>query len=259
MMGFFDIFTDKIKVSKYAETLCNEFIHCKNAKVAFDKATECARYYALTENEIKSGKMKASETFKSHVDSIYDLPEPVFEEYVALFDRLDLDSDELQELKRLYLDKYMILAALNGAPHVIDKTKAPIPITYKLNEDLLFLSAAAYIKKGRKTNRIDYSGLAGSIHIYKGLRYRYGSIHIDRKAAEYYDTSDRGIFYITNQRLGYIGQKQFSVDIKKIVSIQTGEMGLLIYKQGRENPYMIFMVNFSYDLPCSILSYLLNK
>ena len=259
MMGFFDIFTDKIKVGKYAEILCNEFAQCKNARIAFDKAAVYARNNGLTEKEVKGGKKKAAETFKSLVASVNDLPEPVFNEHIALFEGLDLNKEGLEELQRLYLDKYLILAALNGTPHVIDKTKAPIPITYKLNEDLLFLSAAAYIKKGRKTNRIDYGGFAGSIRICRGLRYRYGSINVDSKAAEYYDTSDRGIFYITNQRLGYIGQKQFTVDIKKIVSIQNGEMGLLIYKQGRENPYMIFMVNFSYDLPCSILSYLLNK
>lgn len=47
MMGFFDIFTDKIKVGKYAEILCNEFIQCKNAGIALNKATEYAKDYRL--------------------------------------------------------------------------------------------------------------------------------------------------------------------------------------------------------------------
>ena len=117
---------------------------------------------------------------------------------------------------------------------------------------------ASWNKLKRTTKRYNYAGPTASIRIAKGIRYRLGSIAIQPIKEDYLLTEDIGVFYITNIKIGFIGEKKhFSVNLNKVFSIDLSENGLRIFKEGRENPFMLFLED--YQVPLCIMSFLLNR
>lgn len=97
-----------------------------------------------------------------------------------------------------------------------------------------------------------------SIKICKGLRYRIGSVHVSRSVEEFWTVEDTGTFWISNMRIGFIGDtKNFVFPLAKLLSLTDGESGLNIFKEGRTNPFIVSMPD--YELPCAILSKLINE
>ena len=254
---FFGLFADSILVNKYADMLFDEFIKIKNANLALLKANQFANTENISTKEVQKGKEKVAEKLKNYILSNITLSEKDFEEYTTLIDNCNLKDEPRKELLTICLNKYLIQSALNGNPHVLDKKVVPVPILFNSDEDLYYCASAAYVKRKTRTKTVNYHGLTSTIKIGWGLRYRMGSININRVPEEYYDTSDRGIFFVTSQRLGYIGQKQFSINWNQVVSLQSSEMGLLIFKRGRENPFSVFLME--YDVPLTIISTIMNK
>ena len=244
-------------IDEYSRILFDEFVHTNNAQVAFNKAMEYAEQNKMSYNEIYKGNEMVAEKIDRYIASIHHYSDDDVGEMTKLIENLSLKEDKKQQLFKASLNKYLLFMAENGTLYEFDKSDMPISIQYKSEEKLYYFSGAAYVKKRRKTVGVGFSGPSASIRICKGVRYRIGSMSVHRETVESYDTSDQGIFYITNFRIGYIGKTQFSFDLKKLISIQSGEAGILIFKQGRENPFMIALDN--YDTPCTILSCLLNQ
>lgn len=254
---FFGLFSDSVLVNKYADMLFDEFIRVKNAELALAKAAQFANTENISRKEIQKGKEKVAEKLKSYLLGNAAISEKGLEECSILLDSFNLEEEKKKEILKIGLDKYYIQSALSGNLLVLDKNVLPIPIIFNSDEDLYYCASAAYVKKRSRTRTVNYNGFTGSIKIGWGVRYRMGSININRVPEEYYDTSDRGIFFITSQRLGYIGQKQFSINWSQVVSLQSSEMGLLIFKRGRENPFSVFLME--YDVPLTIISTIMNK
>jgi hypothetical protein len=83
-------------------------------------------------------------------------------------------------------------------------------------------------------------------------------MNIGTESKEIMDKEDSGIFYVTNQRLGYLGyRKQFSFPFKKIGSLELRPDGLHIFKDGKEAPYILELND--YELALAVISFLLNK
>lgn len=116
----------------------------------------------------------------------------------------------------------------------------------------------AELKKLRKvTQRVNYGGFSSSVRIMKGLRYRTGSFNVQRIHAEVLALEDKGIFWISNQRLGFKGGKMnFAIEWRKVASFQLCDYGLMIFKEGKETPYILNLKD--YDVMCALASYYLN-
>ncbi len=254
---FFGLFADSVLVNRYADMLFDEFVRIRNANNALTKAAQFANTENMSSKEIQKGKEIVAERLKNRLLSNIAITERDVEEYTALLDGCNLEEEKVKEIQKICLDKYLINSAINDNLHVFDKNVVPIPIRFNSDEDLYYFASAAYVKKRSRTRAVNYHGLTTNIKLCWGMRYRIGSININRVPEEYYDTSDRGIFFVTSQRLGYIGQKQFSVNWNQVVSLQSSEMGLLIFKQGKENPFSIFLLE--YDVPLTIISSIMNR
>ena len=75
--------------------------------------------------------------------------------------------------------------------------------------------SAVLRKVKRVTTRVKYAGFTTSIKIMKGLRYRTGSLRVGTDTAETLAVEDDGGFYLTNQRVGFIGnRKHFSLPVR---------------------------------------------
>ena len=255
--NIFGLFANDKLVNDFQNILFNELVQKHDASIALSKAMYFAEQNNMSGLEIKRGKLKFAQGIESFMERLNGISASDMEELVNLIKSFRLGENEEQETLKLALKKCLILMAQQGTPYEFDKNEIPLSIVYKNGEKLYYAHSAINVKKRKKTVGAYFSGPVGSIQICKGLKYRVGSMNVSRKTVESYDTSDKGIFYITNMRIGYLGNTQFSFELKKLVSIQNGEAGLLIYKQGRENPFMVAFDD--YDAPCSILSCLLNQ
>lgn len=132
-----------------------------------------------------------------------------------------------------------------------------IDIVFKKGEVLHWGCPAVIKKYKRITNRISYGGPTMSIKIMKGLRYRVGSIGFSTSSSEHLIAEDSGAFWLTNQRIGFRGnRKNFAFPYSKIHSFELTQAGLEVSKEGKETPYIIGLDD--YDVPCMMISHILN-
>lgn len=94
-------------------------------------------------------------------------------------------------------------------------------------EEIIHWVCPAILKKVKHiTKAIGYSGFTGSVTIVRGLRYRSGSLKVSRQTSTVMVDEDTGQFWLTNQRIGYIGtNKNFSLPYNKVLSFK-------LYKDG---------------------------
>lgn len=155
--------------------------------------------------------------------------------------------------------KYANLATIETGvlPDVTDADTS-LNIIFKDGERLHYRVSSLLRKVRRVTKSVQYGGLTASIKITKGLRYRMGSLNVGRTTSEILAVEDNGIFYITSQRIGYHGQrKQFSVPYNKVSSLELRSDGLYLFKEGKEQPYIITLDD--YDVALAITSFIINK
>lgn len=128
----------------------------------------------------------------------------------------------------------------------------------KKGEVFHYIMAAAKVKKKNVTQKINYKGLTSSIRIAKGIYYRAGSISTQTITKEIIAKEDIGFFWITNQRIGFIGSnKNFSFPIEKLLAFELEDGLVKIMKEGRENGFLLLVTE--YEVPFSIVSFLINK
>jgi hypothetical protein len=199
--------------------------------------------------------------------------------FVSAYNKLTKDSrltnnelDLLQDLLN-YLDfaigdtnldlnlfrKYVNLATIESGvlPDVTNAENNP-NIIFKSDEILHYRVYSALRKLKRITKSVQYGGFTASVKITRGLRYRVGNIKVGRTTTEVLTIEDQGMLYITNQRIGYFGQqKQFAVPFEKISSLELRSDGLYIFKDGKEQPYIV--TTDDYEVPLAITSFIMNK
>lgn len=156
-------------------------------------------------------------------------------------------------------NRYYTLALIDkGVLPKIDSAQAGVNVIFKEGEVLHWAVSASMMKRKRVTTRVNYGGFTASVKIMKGLHYRVGSIGVQSESKEILNSEDSGVFYITNQRIGYIGyRKQFSFPFKKIGSLELRSDGLHIFKDGKEAPYILELRD--YEVPLAMISSILNN
>lgn len=157
------------------------------------------------------------------------------------------------------------LVIANNAYNITENHKLPIvkndavQMAYKKGEQLHYVLSTQMLKKKSKTNAITYKGFTGSVRIMKGFRYRTGVIYPKVIKDEFWDAEAYGDFWISNQRVGFLGTKAFTIPINKIFSVSFENEKLMIFKEGRQNPFIIKIYNDAAEIPLAILSELINQ
>ena len=144
--------------------------------------------------------------------------------------------------------------------HILPVYKSSsVNIIYKQGEILHYAINTKMIKKKSRTIAIAYHGPQATIRIMRGLRYKAGMIMPAPIKEDYWDTEAEGSFWVTNQRIGFIGQKAFSFPISKIYSLDYVEEKFILFKEGRQNPFIIYIPYSMAEEPLAIISELLNR
>lgn len=217
---------------------------------------ELAKKYGLVrEDLIEAHKRASSQMFKniSSDERITDEEKQELESLMKYFGQSQKDFD----FNQINFNKFYSLA-------LIDKGILPTPqhsglnVIFKKDEILHWLCPATLKKQKKVIDRITYKGFTASVKITKGLRYRVGSLKLAPQTKEIMVDEDRGNFWLTNQRIGFLGsRKNFSLPYNKVLSFELYKDGLSIHKEGRENPYIVGLSEV--EVPAATLSAILNN
>ncbi len=212
--------------------------------------------HGLSKNDLGDAHKKAASLMFKNIGSDSRITDEEKKELEALMSYFGLTQNDF-EFNQTTFNKFYTLA-------LIDKGVMPTPqhsgfnIIMKKDEILHWGCSATLKKQKRITERVNYSGLTGSIKIMKGVRYRVGSIALAPQTREVMVDEDTGNFWLTNQRFGFLGsRKNFTMPYSKILSLELYKDGISIHKEGREKPFIVGLDDV--EVPAAVLSAMLNK
>lgn len=215
-----------------------------------------AAEHGFSQDELRDAHKKAASLMFKNVGSDSRITDEEKKELEALMSYFELSQEDF-EFDQATFNKFYTLA-------LIEKGVMPTPqhsgfnIIMKEGEVLHWGCPATLKKQKRVTTRVNYGGLTGSIRIMKGVRYRVGSIGIAPQTSEVMVDEDTGNFWLTNQRLGFLGsRKNFTMPYNKILSLELYKDGISIHKEGRGTPFIIGLDDV--EVPAAIISATLNR
>jgi polyhydroxyalkanoate synthesis regulator phasin len=212
--------------------------------------------YGLKKEDLINAHKKASSLAFKNIIEDKKITEEEKEALEDLMDYFDVEKEDFKFNQNDFNKFYTLGLIDKGILPTIDQHD--LDIIFKKGEILHWGCVAHLLKRKRKTNRVSYGGPTASIKIMKGVRYRVGSVGYSTSSTEYLDTDDIGAFWLTNQRMGFKGgKKSFTFPYNKLHAFEATKEGLVIFKEGRENPFLIKIDD--YDIPCMIISKILNE
>lgn len=223
-----------------------------------DKLAELQKEFGLSAEDVQGIHKTSVASVFSNIGSDKRITDDEKKSLEKLLSHFNLSKSDIA-FNQDSFNKYYTLALVDkGVLPTIDNAQAEVNIVFKEGEVLHWAVAGSLMKRKKVTTRVNYGGLTGSIKIMKGVRYRVGSIGVSSVSKEILDNEDSGAFYVTNQRIGYLGyRKQFSFPFKKIGSLELRSDGLHIFKDGKEAPYILELRD--YEVPLAMISFILNK
>lgn len=224
-----------------------------------EKLFKLAAKYKLSENDLSSIHKNL---YKYYIKKIENDQRVTDQELSTLNNLVIMTGQENRELDRadeFKISKYYTLWKIEEENFLPQSSWDEINVIPKKNEILHWVQSANLNKIKNVTRRVNYGGPVASIKICKGLSYRVGSLGVSTERHEELNIIDSGTFWITNQRIGFIGDKKsFTMALKKVLSFEVSpEYGLVIHKEGTVNPQMVELQD--YDIACTIISQLINN
>lgn len=156
-----------------------------------------------------------------------------------------LSDEEVDYDDRIYPYIYGTMIEAEGKLPVVDQTQTGSnQVLLKRNEIVHFAQVAEL--KEMKVVQVGYEGGSQGIsfRIAKGVRYHVGASRGHLVKDERYIVTSAGTLIITNQRVllaPSAGNKPVSIDLKKILSYNCYEDGLIIYKSGRDKGFLFVL------------------
>lgn len=257
--GFVDRYLRKREgLKKYQESISSFLADSELSVEESDKLAEIQGEFGLSAEDVRNIHKTSVGSVFSNISSDQRITDEEKEALEKLLDHFALSKSDIA-FNQDNFNKYYTLALIDkGVLPTIANGQSEVNIVFKPDEVLHWAVAASMMKRKRVTTRVNYGGLTGSVKIMKGVRYRVGSIGVQSVSKEIMATEDSGAFYITSQRIGYIGyRKQFSFPFKKIGSLELRSDGLHIFKDGKEAPYILELRD--YEVALAAISFILNK
>lgn len=232
-------------MTEYAEKL-KLFLSDRELTDTEQKALDAiAARYGLTTKDLKT--LQAAAVGDLYANMAED--ERITEDEKAALERLvthfGVTLEKTAFNQKQFLKFYTLALIENGLLPELTRREKDLSIAFD-DEEILHWVCPAELRKHLPSSEKTRT-------IAKGSKYRVGSA----SGTAALGTEDSGSFYLTNKRMGFLGhKKQFAMPYSAIHSASVGRGGLTIFKKGRANPYVIALKD--YDVPCSILSFIVN-
>jgi len=245
-------------LKKYQDSMASFLADSKLTVEESEKLAEMQKEFGLSADDVKGIHKTSVASVFANIGSDKRITDEEKASLEKLLTHFDVSKEDIA-FNQDSFNKYYSLALIDkGVLPAISNPESQVNVVFKADEILHWGMAANMMKRKKVTTRINYGGLTASVKIMKGVRYRVGSMNVGSVSKEIMDHEDSGIFYITNQRIGYIGyRKQFSFPFKKIGSLELRPDGLHIFKDGKEAPYILELRD--YEVPLAMISFILNK
>ncbi len=150
-------------------------------------------------------------------------------------DRLELKMD-LSEETVAELEKMMKFWQIeNGNLDIID-----ISISLPDQEICYFTGPCQWMEMRKTLQAVSYSGLSANFMLGKGIRYRMGAFKPSHISTDKLTEIDRGIVYLTNRRLLFMGNsKNSSIHLPNILSFVPYMNAIEIGKGSGKSPVLL--------------------
>lgn len=123
----------------------------------------------------------------------------------------------------------------NGEPPTVS-----VPISLQKGETCHAVADAIWHEMRTRTKRINYSGPVASIRICKGLRYRVGSVQVQRVTRDDMVEIDRGRLYVTNKRVIFDGaKKNITIRLSALLSFSPYSDGVVLEKASGKAAHLV--------------------
>jgi hypothetical protein len=134
------------------------------------------------------------------------------------------------------LARFRLLAQIDAG----NLPSVPVSILLKRAEVCHFAGTAAYHRIKTVTKRIDYGGPTASIGLMKGVRWRLGSITVQRVTTDLMTQLDTGTLYLTSARLLFDGaKKNTTLPLRTITNFTVFKDGLKVEKETGPDEYFL--------------------
>jgi hypothetical protein len=120
-------------------------------------------------------------------------------------------------------------------------TPIAVPILLQRGEECYFAATGLTHKEMRTvTKRVNYSGLSSSVRIMKGVRWRTGSISVQRVTEDVLTAVDTVDAYITNKKVFLRGaRKNTTLALGKLAHFTVYSNGIQLEKQTGKDIYLV--------------------
>jgi len=242
--------------SEYQEALKKFLADGKLDEREKKQLDELSAKYSLTKEDLLDANKRAASLVFNNISNDERITDEEKGDLETLMKYFGLSTSDFEFNQKNFNKFYSLALVDKGILPTLENTG--LNVIFKKDETLHWLCGATLKKQKRITERVSYSGFTGSIKITKGVRYRVGSFKLTPQTREIMVDADSGNFWMTNQRLGFLGsRKNFSLPYNKILSSELYTDGMSIHKEGRESSYIVGLDDV--ELPAAILSYILNN
>jgi hypothetical protein len=257
MINFVKNFLTKRKGSKIYDEKLKEFL--SDGKIDDNEKKQLkkiANEYSLLEEDLMEAHKKACSLTFNDITSDGKITEEEKKALQELMNYFKIEQKDFNFNQKTFNKFYTIGLIEKG---ILPEISVPdLNIIFKKGEVIHWCCPASLRKIKRITNRISYKGFTGSVKIGLGIRYRAGSLGYSTQSSEFLATEDTGVLWLTNQRVGFKGdRKNFAFPYTKIHSFEVSSTALSISKEGKETPILVSLDD--YDVPCMVISSILNK
>lgn len=115
-----------------------------------------------------------------------------------------------------------------------------VPVLLKRGESCHFAGPATHHQIRTVTKRVNYSGPTASIRLMRGVRWRVGSISVQRVTTDVMTRLDAGGLYVTSTRLLFDGTRlNTSIPLRKITNFTVFKDGLKVEKETGPDQYFL--------------------
>jgi len=257
MLGFVNNFLAKRGAQSEYHEMLTKFLSDGNLDEGEKrKLEELAQKHGLSKSDVQYAHKQTTSVFFKNISSDERISEDEKKGLEALMSYFDLKQTDF-DFNQGAFNKYYSLA-------LIDKGVLPTPqheglnVILKDGEVLHWLCSATLKKRKTVTTGANFHGLTGSFKLMKGVRYRIGALQFAPDTSEVMVDEDTGTFWLTNQRIGFLGHKKnFTLPYGKVLSYELYKDGISIVKEGKENPHIVGMKDV--ELPAAVLSTLVNR
>jgi hypothetical protein len=153
----------------------------------------------------------------------------------ALARSLDVELRLDQQTQAMF-DRYALLWRIENG----ELPALGVPINLQRGEICHAVADTVWMEMRTRTDRINYGGPVASIRICKGLRYRVGSVRVQRITREELTEVDRGRLYLTNKRVIFDGgKKNTAIRLSALLSFTPFADGVVLEKSSGRAPHLL--------------------